>query len=236
MTGECSSTPQGQERRREILVQAIDVFGEAGFGGARIDEVARRVGIRRPSILYHFPDKQALYEAAVSNIVDDILARVLEIDPELPGRLEAIANAWIDFIIARPNAARVLLRQMIDANPITIQGIAKPVETLLASIQLAMDDQLGAEVGETIDATEFILILSSTSLVWVSSRSAVEGAFGLDTLSPQSVQRHRRTLHALTRQLLSATSDGAVPWASEAERALTKRKRTKHTNPREPKR
>lgn len=42
------SSPRGDERRDEVLRVAIDVFGEAGFAGGRIDEVARRVGIRRP--------------------------------------------------------------------------------------------------------------------------------------------------------------------------------------------
>jgi TetR/AcrR family transcriptional regulator len=200
-------TPQGEERRQEILRQAIDVFGEAGYGGARIDEVARRVGIRRPSVLYHFPDKRSLYEAAVSNTVTDIVDRVLATERKSQDRLEAIADVWIDFVIARPNAARVLLRQMIDADPIPIRDIQTAVQKLLSSIQAAIDERLGLEAGKSPDATEFALVLSSASLVWVASHRAVEGALGLDTMSPQSIQRHRRVLHALTKQLLAASAE-----------------------------
>lgn len=205
------STPQGIERRQEILRQALDVFGEAGYAGARIDEVARRVGIRRPSILYHFPDKPSLYAAVIHEVVDDIVGRVLATEDHPGERLEAIADTWIDFVIARPNAARVLLRQMIDVDPVAIEGIAASVQRLLSSIQSAIDESIGTELGKAIDANEFVLILSSTSLVWVASQSAIEGTFGLDTLSPQSIQRHRRTLHALTRQLLAAADEAVVP-------------------------
>ncbi len=208
---EVMPTPQGEERRQEILARAIDVFGEFGFAGARIDEVAQRVGIRRPSVLYHFADKQKLYAAAIGDIVHDIVDRVLTVEAEPGARLEAVTDAWIDFVISRPNAARVLLRQMIDAEPIRIEDVDAPVRRLLGSIQSALDDRAGPANSKSVDATEFALILSSTSLVWVASRSAVEGAFGLDTLSPQSIQRHRRTLYALTRQMLAATTEAAEP-------------------------
>jgi TetR/AcrR family transcriptional regulator len=207
MSPELTSTRQGTERRREILQCAIDVFGEAGYAGARIDEVARRVGIRRPSILYHYPDKQSLYSAAVSSVVADIADRVLATEKDPGERLEAIADAWVDFVIARPNAARVLLRQMLDADPALTRMTQAPVRELLESIQSAIDDSMSSDREKTLDANEFALILSSTSLVWVASRSAIEGALGLDTLSPQSIQRHRRMLHALTRQLVAASGE-----------------------------
>jgi TetR/AcrR family transcriptional regulator len=210
MAPELTSTPQGTERRREILQCAIDVFGEAGYAGARIDEVARRVGIRRPSILYHYADKQSLYSAAVSSVVAEIAERVLATE-NVPGeRLAAIADAWVDFVIARPNAARVLLRQMLDADPALTRMTQAPVRELLESIQSAIDDNMINDSEKTLDANEFALILSSTSLVWVASRSAIEGALGLDTLSPQSIQRHRRMLHALTRQLVAASGEAGL--------------------------
>ena len=220
------STPQGNERRREILQCAIDVFGEAGYAGARIDEVARRVGIRRPSILYHYPDKQSLYSAAVSSVVADIADRVLATEKDPGERLEAIADAWVDFVIARPNAARVLLRQMLDADPALTKMTQAPVRVLLRSIQSAIDDSMNTAREKTLDANEFALILSSTSLVWVASRSAIEGALGLDTLAPQSIQRHRRMLHALTRQLVAAAGE-AGPAQAEIRPASPNRKTRK---------
>jgi TetR/AcrR family transcriptional regulator len=210
MATESSTTPQGDERRLAILNAAIDVFGEAGYAGARIDEVARRVGIRRPSVLYHFPDKPALYGAAMGAVVRDVVGRILATE-ECPGeRLEAIADAWVDFVIERPNAARILLRQMIDVDPQPLDETGEPVQRLLASIQDAIDERAGSEA-KALNAAEFSLILSSTSLVWVASGSAVEGTLGLDTLTPSAIQRHRMTLHALIRQLVAAASEATTP-------------------------
>jgi len=223
---------QGEARREELIRAAIEVFGEAGFAGGRIDEVARRVGIRRPSVLYHFPDKQALYFASISDVVHDISDRILATEDQPGERLEAISDTWVDFVIDRPNAARLLLRQMIDAAPLPQlssdldRNTDLPVGKLFASIQAAIDEQTAPDSVKTLDASEFSLILSSTSLVWVAGRSAVKGALGFDTLAPQSIQRHRRTLRSLVRQLLIASHDAAIAPVSEPESPTDPMRRT----------
>lgn len=204
------SARQGQDRRDEILLVAVDVFGESGFAGARVDEVASRVGIRRPSVLYHFPDKNALHTAALENVVADVAARIVSTEDGDEERLEAIADVWVEFVLERPNAARMLLRELIDGSPNDKPAAMASVRTLLSSVQAALDERTAASASgpaKTLDASEFSLILSSTSLVWVAGQTAVKGALGLDTLSPQAVARHRRTLHSLIRQLVTAADE-----------------------------
>ena len=204
-------TPHGEARRNEIIRRAIDVFGEFGFAGGRIDDVADRVGIRRPSILYHYPDKAALYAAAIADVVSEIEHRITVAQTDRRERLESIADAWVDFVIERPTAARLLLRQMIDANPAPIPSAQAPTQRLIEAIASAIEEQAGPVAAKLLDATEFSLVLASTSLVWVASRSAVEGALGIDTLSPGAVGRHRKMLHSLIRQLIAASQDGESP-------------------------
>lgn len=211
MSSELATSRQGESRRREIVSVAIDVFGEFGFAGARVDEVARRVGIRRPSILYHFPDKQHLYQAAIAQVVGEIAEQIRKTG-NVPGEgLEAIADAWIDFIIQRPNAARLLLRQMIDSNPIEVESTLPAIQEIFEAIAAALEEQDRPAGATPIDVGEFSLVLASTSLVWVASRDAVEGALGIDTLAPQAIARHRRMLHSLMRQQWNA----AIAAASE---------------------
>jgi len=204
-----SSRPskQGEARRDDIILQAIAVFGESGFAGGRIDDVAARVGIRRPSILYHFSDKSVLYAAAISKVVVDLADRFDRAPFDPQERLYAITDAWVDFVIDRPNAARLLLRQLIDSDPVTIEAAEAPTRRLIALIADGIEQQAGPDAAKTLDAGEFSLVLASMSLVWVASRSAVEGVLGIDTLSPASIQRHRRTLHSLIRQLISASQE-----------------------------
>lgn len=61
------------ERRRQILVAALAVFGARGYEGATTDEVARAAGVSQPYVVRLFGSKENLFLAAL----DDALARLL---------------------------------------------------------------------------------------------------------------------------------------------------------------
>jgi AcrR family transcriptional regulator len=51
-----------QESTAEILATAVEVMAEVGAGGLNLGEVARRVGVRPPSLYQYFPSKSAIYD------------------------------------------------------------------------------------------------------------------------------------------------------------------------------
>jgi len=51
-----------QETREQILVHAIDIMGSQGVAGLSLGEVARRLGVRTPSLYTYFDSKNALYD------------------------------------------------------------------------------------------------------------------------------------------------------------------------------
>ncbi len=61
------------ERRRQILVAALAVFGARGYEGATTDEVARAAGVSQPYVVRLFGSKENLFLAAI----EDALARLL---------------------------------------------------------------------------------------------------------------------------------------------------------------
>ena len=55
-----------QQKRRDQLVQCmIEVIAEAGFARASVGELARRAGVSKGVITYHFAAKDDLIRAAV---------------------------------------------------------------------------------------------------------------------------------------------------------------------------
>lgn len=62
-----------EERRRAILAAALDVFTEAGYAGARMQDVAARAGVAKGTLYLYFEDKAALFEGLVREATDPIL-------------------------------------------------------------------------------------------------------------------------------------------------------------------
>jgi TetR/AcrR family transcriptional regulator len=52
------------DTRERIIDAAQAIFARDGFVGAKMQEIADRVGIQRPSLFYHFKNKEALFVAA----------------------------------------------------------------------------------------------------------------------------------------------------------------------------
>lgn len=54
-----------EERPRQIIDAAFDVFSDAGLQGARLDRIARRAGVSKGTIYLYFASKEELFRAVV---------------------------------------------------------------------------------------------------------------------------------------------------------------------------
>lgn len=57
---------KGGRRREQILGAAVELFGEIGYRGTSLRDIAQRVGITHPGLLYHFHSKQELLSAVLA--------------------------------------------------------------------------------------------------------------------------------------------------------------------------
>ena len=74
-----------EERPRQILDAALEVFGERGLAGARLDDIARRAGVSKGTIYLYFHNKEELFREVVRAVIvdrfSDAAARAGEDDP-----------------------------------------------------------------------------------------------------------------------------------------------------------
>ncbi|MFB9837824.1 TetR/AcrR family transcriptional regulator [Actinoallomurus acaciae] len=63
-----STRPTAEQRREQVLEAAIHEFAEHGFHATRTAAIARRAGISQPYIYALFPDKKALFLAALEAV------------------------------------------------------------------------------------------------------------------------------------------------------------------------
>jgi len=56
----------GKATKESILVAATELFGEKGYYGFSLRDVAKIVGISHPAVIYHFPTKETLLFSTVA--------------------------------------------------------------------------------------------------------------------------------------------------------------------------
>ena len=85
-----------RDTRQTILAVAADLFRSQGYGGTTMQVVAERAGISKGNLTYHFPSKQALFEAvyaeAFAYVRDRVLARSFDEEGDAVAGLEAFTR------------------------------------------------------------------------------------------------------------------------------------------------
>src|SRR5881394_3940592 len=138
------TSTKSDERRRAVVAAAIDCFAQKGFYGTTTHEIADRVGISQPYLYRLYPNKEALFAAAVDHVsvlMTETLAAHAPASGGAGAALEAARGAYAALV-----ADRTILRFLMHANcaaeePLVGQAVrrcyAKQVDTVR---QLLGDD------------------------------------------------------------------------------------------------
>ncbi len=114
-------TPAGAvaERRAarvaEIVATAWELARDEGIGGLTLHGLARRLGIRQPSLYAYFESKNALYDAMFADgnrkLLERLDAQRLPNDPRRA--VKASMQAFVDFVLADTPRCQLLFQRPI---------------------------------------------------------------------------------------------------------------------------
>ena len=102
----------GQEKKRQIMAGARDVFLGSGFEGASMGEIARVAGVSKGTLYVHFGSKQELFAALVGTECAQTAERCFELDDEADVR-EALTGAGFLYVAAMIRPEHVAAVRMV---------------------------------------------------------------------------------------------------------------------------
>lgn len=198
-----TSAPRRRDRaarEREILEAAAEIFGERGYQGTSMDDIAAAVGVSKPLVYQYYGSKDRLFLACLSRLrsqlLDDVSDAVLAA-PDAERALYAGMLAWFRFLDRHPRAWSMFVdEQMLTTGPAD-QVRADFVELIATMVRLNLpagrefsDDEILAVAHGLSGATERIAVWRSRNggrpspeqvasslmeLFWVGLRSLREG-------------------------------------------------------------
>jgi AcrR family transcriptional regulator len=139
-------------RRRQTIEEALDIavgiMTEVGVGGLSMSEIARRLGIRQPSLYKYFPSLHAVYDALfVRGLAASHAAVLAAVGSQSAGtaRIRAGAGAWVRWAVGNQALAQLLVWR-------PVPGFAPTEATFAASV--GQMEQVRAEFAGAVRAGE----------------------------------------------------------------------------------
>jgi len=185
-----------------ILDAAMVEFGTRGYEATSLDDLAGKLGVRKQTILYWFPSKDALLEAVVDRCADEVTTRLVAglaaAEPGF-GRVEAMVKVMFR-LAARHPAMLGFLREVTRLGPPSSTRLLGRLEPLVVRAAAFLEAEMDA--GRMRRHDPRLLLLAAYSMVTgMATEVEVLRAFGEEP-SLASLVRRRDELLTLLRSAL----------------------------------
>lgn len=196
--------PKNPIKREDLLSVAQTVFAESGYAGARVDEIAKRAGIRRASLFHHFSSKEALYLEALAAVLGDLAALVSgagDADRSFLERLDDLGDRVTLYLGRHPDAARLILRELVGGGPLRAGPAGAVVHATVRAVATLLEG--GMDTGDLPhqDPAQLSMSIIGVHLIWFATPDITARLTGAAIFADEALQARSTAVRAHVRAL-----------------------------------
>ncbi|MEZ4228320.1 MAG: helix-turn-helix domain-containing protein [Polyangiaceae bacterium] len=189
-----------------ICEAATRLFARQGFDGTSLQAIAAQVGISKPTLLYHYPSKDALRAAVLENLFAHwrrMVPQLLEAVTSGHARFEALTNELIRFFREDPDRALLLMRELLDRPAHMREQVIDNLRPWLRVVAeyIRTGKRIG-QIREDVDEESYLLHVVTLTIATLSNTGLVHAALAPER-TPESVEeRHLAELRRFAKAAL----------------------------------
>ncbi|MEU5715909.1 TetR/AcrR family transcriptional regulator [Streptomyces sp. NPDC020403] len=190
-------SPGGLALKAELVDCAVDVLVELGFAGTSVAEVARRAGISKGVVTYHFPTKEDLLSEVVTSLYREAGEQISQATGDsdsVIGELATYIRSNLTFVADHPRHVRAVMEVAANMRPANgPPGGEDPLSDHLRELI-----ERGQATGEAADVDARMLAMTI--------RAPIDAAAARAACDPTADPRgHAEHLVIIVRRALQAT-------------------------------
>lgn len=195
---------KGAETRERILRAATELFSSQGYAATGVSEIARRAGIEKAALYWHFDSKETLLAEVIERIdadwIETIRTQVVEqTDPA--ERLTQFVEGLKSLVAEQPHRLRLMMSVALERSEVSPET-RNAIRRILDNTATVIVEEFERTMGVALPDVDLIARLSLGYLFEATLRSTVDPEnLDLDRLFTHLKRLIGRDLAAQIRRL-----------------------------------
>ncbi len=188
-----------------IVREARICFANQGFDGTSLNDIAAGVGIRRPSLLYYFPSKDAIYQHILELALTEWGRKIDERptgDTDPWAQVDSILEVSFEFFRTNPEIVRIVRREALTDKGHLDFDLGTALRPYFLRAVRFFENEMEAGRFRRHDAEHLVLTGYGALLTYFSDHRMLIGLLDQDPFAPKALDARFAHIRDFVRSAL----------------------------------
>ena len=179
------------------------LFSELGFDGAGTREIAKRSGVFRSQIHYHFENKQVLFNAVLERHYEKlnlILGEAFESGEDLNEKLSLSLKAYMDFIFQNRNFSKFMVLEAISGRH--LEYVTERLTPIMSAVKREIEQSYPKTARGKFSPANLFVSLYGMLISYFLFGPIVGPIIGVDLMTDEELEIRKKHLEVAVELLI----------------------------------